>query len=369
MKILHTEASEGWGGQEIRILDESAGLIARGHEVHIAAPAASPILSAAQKRAIPVHPMPINRRSFGALRKLIALVSELRPDVIITHSSTDSWLVLLCTRLMRGRPAVVRTRHLGFQVGRGALNRWLYAHAPDRVVTTGEATRQMLIQSLHIDPARVVSIPTGIDTKKFAPGDKGHARKITGLEHGGEPVIGIVATLRFGKAHRFLIPVLADARLGSARLVIVGDGPQEPALRAQVAELGLASRVVFAGRQDDVVPWLNALDVFALPSTAIEGAPQALMQAMACGIPVVTTPVGAIPEMVRDGENGLFVTSGETQSIADAIARLAEDKGMAKRLAMAGRRHAEARFAIAAMLDSMEKLLADAVASRGEAKS
>jgi glycosyltransferase involved in cell wall biosynthesis len=364
MRILHTEASEGWGGQEIRILEESAGFIARGHDVHIAAPVSSPIVASAQQRAIPVYPMPINRRRIGSLRALMSLISELQPDVIVTHSSTDTWLVSVCTRLMRRRPAVVRTRHLGFQVGRGVLNRWLYGRAADLVVTTGEATRQMLIQTLHIDPARVISIPTGIDTAKFAPGDKSHARKVTGLEHSGKPVIGIVATLRFGKAHRFLIPVLADARLRGAHLVIVGDGPQEASLRAQVAELGLTSRVVFAGRQHDVVPWLNALDIFVLPSTAVEGAPQALMQAMACGIPLVTTPIGAIPELVRNGETGLFVPPGDVQALASAITRLAEDNDMAKRLAVAGRRHAEERFAIAAMLDSMEKVLTDAVASR-----
>src|SRR6202040_1929992 len=88
MKILHTEASEGWGGQEVRILEESAGFIARGHNVHIAAPAASPIVAAAQQRAIPVHSMPINRRRIGSLRALRSLISELRPDVIVTHSST-----------------------------------------------------------------------------------------------------------------------------------------------------------------------------------------------------------------------------------------------------------------------------------------
>jgi glycosyltransferase involved in cell wall biosynthesis len=368
MKILHTEASEGWGGQEIRILEEAAGFIARGHDVRIAAPAGSPIVASAQQRAIPVYPMPINRRSIGSLRALMSLISELRPDVIVTHSSTDTWLVSICTRLMSGRPAIVRTRHLGFQVGQGVLNRWLYGRAADLVVTTGEATRQMLVQSLHLDPTRVVSIPTGIDTTKFAPGDKSHARKVTGLEHSGKPVIGIVATMRFGKAHRFLIPVLADARLRGACLVIVGDGPQEAALRAQVSESGLASRVIFAGRQYDVVPWLNALDIFVLPSTAIEGAPQALMQAMACGIPVVTTPVGAIPELVRDGETGLFVPPGDVQALADAISRLAEDNGMAKRLAAAGRRHAEERFAIEAMLNSMEKALTTAVKSRAAKK-
>ena len=364
MRILHTEASTGWGGQEIRILGEAAGFIARGHTVHIAAPKDAPIIAAAQQRGIPVHALPMNQRRVGSLRALMSLISELRPEVIVTHSSADTWLVSICTRLMRRRPAVVRTRHLGFQVGRGVLNRWLYGRAADFVVTTGEATRRMLIQTLHLDPDRVVSIPTGIDTAKFAPGDRNNARNATGIGANGTPVIGIVATLRSGKAHRFLIQALSDHRLGSARLVIVGDGPQEAALRAQAAGLGLASRVIFAGRQQDVVPWLNAFDIFVLPSTAIEGAPQALMQAMACGIPLVTTPVGAIPELVHDGKTGLFVPPGDAQALANAIARLAEDHDLAQRLSVAGRRHAETNFAATIMLDGMEKVLTDAIASR-----
>ncbi len=368
MRILHTEASTGWGGQEIRILDEASGFIARGHEVHIAAPQDAPIIGVAQQRGIPSHSLAINRRRLGSLRALMSLLSELRPDVIVTHSSTDTWLVSVGTRLMRRRPAVVRTRHLGFQVGRSVLNRWLYGRAVDFVVTTGEATRQMLIKTLHIAPHRVASIPTGIDTAKFAPGDKSYARKVTNIGPGGTPVIGIVATLRSGKAHRFLVQALTDSRLSSARLVIVGDGPQEAALRKQVTELGLDSRVIFAGRQQDVVPWFNAFDIFVLPSTAIEGAPQVVMQAMACGIPLVTTPVGAIPELVRDGETGLFVPPGDAKALADAIARLVEDHDLATRLAAAGRRHAEHKFAIAAMLDSMEKALTNAVASRAVKK-
>jgi glycosyltransferase involved in cell wall biosynthesis len=364
MKILHTEASTGWGGQEIRILDEAAGFIARGHEVRIAAPAGAPITAAAQARGIPAHALATDQRRLGSLRALMSLISEFRPDVIVTHSSTDSWLACISARLVRPRPAIVRTRHLGFQVGRSALNRWLYGRAADRVVTTGEATRRMLIESLRIAPKRVVSIPTGIDTSRFAPGDRLAARNETGIQPGSGPVIGIVATLRSGKAHRFLIQALTDRRLDGALLVIVGDGPQEDNLRAQAAELGLTSRVIFAGRQQDVVPWLNALDIFVLPSTAIEGAPQAVMQAMACGIPLITTPVGAIPELVRDGETGLFVPPGDAQAIADAIARLAGDSGLARRLAAAGRRHAESHFTITKMLDSMEKVLGDAIASR-----
>jgi glycosyltransferase involved in cell wall biosynthesis len=118
--------------------------------------------------------------------------------------------------------------------------------------------------------------------------------------------------------------------------------------------------VTFAGRRDDVVPWLRAFDVFALPSTANEGVPQALMQAMASGLPVVTTPVGAIGELVTEDVTGLMVPPEEPRALAAALARLLSDGDLATRLADAGRRHVEAKFGRTAMLDAMERVLAEA---------
>src|SRR5690606_26086719 len=180
LTVLHTEASKGWGGQEIRILDESAGMRHRGHDVQIAAVGGTPLADAAKKRGISLHEMPIDRRSLKALSALRSVIKEIDPDVIVTHSSTDSW-VTAAACLFRRRPAVVRVRHLGFQVAGGIVNRWLYGSVPAHVVTTGEATRNMLIDTLGLDPARVTSIPTGIDTERYKPGDRMQARAQTGL--------------------------------------------------------------------------------------------------------------------------------------------------------------------------------------------
>jgi glycosyltransferase involved in cell wall biosynthesis len=361
LRILHTEASTGWGGQEIRILDESSGLRARGHDVHIVAPAQAPIVEAAKHRDIPVHPVPIDRRGLRSFRALARVLTEFRPDVIVTHSSADSWLVAILTRISSIRPAIIRLRHLSTPVARGLLNRWLYGRVPNRVVTTGVAIRNMLIETLDLDPDRVVSIPTGVDLSRFHPGDQAEARARIGLS-GTAPIIGIAATLRSWKGHRFLITAMADPRLAAARLVIVGDGPQDTALRAQVAAAGLDDRVHFAGGQDDVAPWMRAFDIFALPSTGNEGVPQALAQAMACGLPVVTTPVGSISELVRDGETGLLVPPGDAGALADGIVRILNDPGLAKRLAEAGRNHVMTRFTATAMLDAMEAVLRKATA-------
>lgn len=359
LRILHTEASKGWGGQEIRILDEASGLRNRGYDVHIAASEQAPIFTAASKRSIPVHPVPLDQRSLSSLLSLVALIRRLRPDVIVTHSSSDSWLAAIATRLPGTQLPIVRMRHLSTPVASGMLNRWLYGRVPAKVVTTGEAIRTLLIETLDLDANKVVSIPTGADPSHFKPGARADARRQLGLP-ADAPIVGIVATLRSWKGHRFLISAMRDPRLAAARLVIVGEGPQSVALRDQVSAEGLTDRVLFAGQREDVAPWLQALDVFALPSTGNEGVPQALVQAMLSEVPVVTTPVGAIPELVKDGETGLLVAPSDANALAAAVARLLNDPRLARELAIAARRLAAARFGAPAMLDAMDAVLREA---------
>src|SRR5213075_1874887 len=113
-----------------------------------------------------------------------------------------------------------------------------------------------------------------------------------------------------------------------ATLVIVGDGPQREALEAQVRTVGLHSRVHFAGNQRDVVPWMQALDIFALPSYANEGVPQALMQAMLVGLPCVSTAVGGIGELAIDGVTALVVPAENPNVLRSALERLMGDPAL-----------------------------------------
>jgi glycosyltransferase involved in cell wall biosynthesis len=141
---------------------------------------------------------------------------------------------------------------------------------------------------------------------------------------------------------------------------MVGDGPGADNLRAQVKALGVESRVRMPGNQDDVVPWMQAFDVFALPSYANEGVPQAIMQAMACGLPVVSTPVGSIDELVRDADTGLFVPPRDAPALRAALERLEADPKLRASLARRGREHVQTHFALGSMIERMEAVFQSA---------
>ncbi len=353
LRIVHTESSCGWGGQELRIISESQGLIDRGHDVCIVAPPESRIHAEAGRRGIPSLALPIARKGARGLLGLRRLLAERRPDVVNSHSSTDSWLAALALATLRDAPPLVRTRHISAPIPRNAGSRWLYGRATAHVVTTGERLREQVVRETGLDAARVSSVPTGVDLGRFTPGDRAAARDRLGIPRAAF-VVGIVATLRSWKGHRYLVDALAQAGRPGWMLLVVGDGPGAPNLRSQVASLGLEPRVRMPGNQDDVVPWLQALDVFALPSYANEGVPQAIMQAMACGVPVVSTAVGAIGELVRDGDTGLVVPPQEAPALAAALARLEDDPALRARLAGRGREHVQAHFARGRMLERME---------------
>lgn len=363
MHIVHTESSQGWGGQEIRILSESEGMRARGHRVTVAAPASARVHQEARRRGIETADLPLARKRVCAVVALRRWLAANAVDVINTHSSTDSWLAALACSTLRDAPPIVRTRHVSVPIANDAGTRWLYTRATRHIVTTGETLRRRLIEDNRFPPDRVTSVPTGIEAGRFAPADRAGARARTGLPP-ERTLIGIVATLRSWKGHRYLVDAfarLAGERLG---LVIVGGGPQHEAIASQVARLGLGDRVVLAGDQADVLPWLQALDVFALPSYANEGVPQALVQAMLCGLACVTTDVGAIPEAARDGETALVVPAQDAAALAAALARLAADPALRQRLGRAARAHCVRQFGYEAMLDRMDAVFRDATAQR-----
>lgn len=352
LKIVHTESSLGWGGQEIRILSEAQGLIRRGHEVKLLCPPEARIFTEAPSYGVPAVPLPIGRKRLAGLRALVDWFRDNRCDVVNSHSSTDAWLVALAM-LVLGRPsAVVRTRHISAPVPRNWPTRWLYTRGAAHIVTTGEALRRALVERNGYPERMIDSIPTGIDAGRFRPGERAASRARLGLPADGL-LVGIVATLRSWKGHRHLVEAMARVP-EDLRLVIVGDGPQREALEKQVAQLGLAPRVSFAGNQSDVLPWLRALDIFALPSYANEGVPQALVQAMLVGLPCVTTAVGGIPEVAEHERTALVVPPENPAALAEAITQLATHESRREELGAAARKHCVEGFSLERMLDRME---------------
>ena len=324
LRILHTEASLGWGGQEIRILTEARRFTEMGHEVHLLCDGDSDIFGAAPHYGIGVTAIPLKKRTVSGLRTLRRVLAAWRPDIVNCHSSVDHWLTAV-TRIGQARgPAIVRTRHISAPVSRNAPTRWLYNKGCEWVMTTSVAMAGELTVDDFLRAEQVTAVPTGIDTDRFCPGDSQAARQRLGLPESAF-IFGIVATLRSWKGHGFLLEALAEIGTKDALLLIVGDGPREGNLRQQVDSLGLQDQVRMAGRQDDVVPFLRAMDVFVLPSYKNEGVPQALLQAMACGLPAIASRVGGIPELVDGLDAVLQIAPMDARSLGDAMTHMMVD--------------------------------------------
>jgi len=354
LSIVHTESSLGWGGQEIRILSESQGLIRRGHGTTILCPPEAQIFAAAPAWGVPAVALPIASKRLAGLRALSGWLRANPCDVLNTHSSTDSWLIALSVAMLGRSVPIVRTRHISAQVPKNLPSRWLYEHAAARIVTTGEALKRQLVEVNGFRAERIESVPTGIDAGRFRPGERAAARAKLGLP-AECTLIGIVATLRSWKGHGFLLEAMAWLPQ-NMQLVIVGDGPMRPVLEEQVDRLALRQRVQMPGNQQDVLPWLHAFDLFALPSYANEGVPQALVQAMLCGLPCVTTLVGGIGELARHEVTALVVPPQDARALAAAIVRLAGDAVLRNDLGVAARKHCVENFSYERMLDRMEEI-------------
>ena len=318
LRILHTEASVGWGGQEIRILTEAQYFQAKGHEVLVAANAGSEIVANAPRYGVATAVLPLVSRTLPNMLAVRRLLKEWRPDVINPHSSVDSWLVAIARLGLHPRPRVVRTRHLSANVPRNFASRWVYNSGADFVMTTGEAIVDALSADGFMPRSRLAAVPTGIDADVFKPGDKAAARASLALPR-DKFLFGIAATLRSWKGHSYLLDALKLADDPRMHVVIVGDGPQQANLEKQIAALGVAGQVTMAGRQNDIVPYMQALDVFVLPSYANEGVPQALLQAMASGLPVIACPVGGIPECTRGLASVTLVPPKDATALASAM--------------------------------------------------
>ena len=356
LAIVHTENSCGWGGQEIRILTESRGFLDRGHRVTLLAPPEAPIVEAARRMAIPVVTLRLREKRLPDLLALRRWLAAHRAgiDVLNTHSSTDSWLGAIACATLADAPPVVRTRHVSTTVHNRAGTRWLYRRGNAHIVTTGEAVKRQLQGEIGVPPEKMTSIPTGIDLLRYVPGDARAARASLGLPE--RNTLGVIATLRSWKGHRVLFDALVATRpaWNGWQVLVVGGGPDREVLEAYSRAARLGDLVRFTGHQEDIVPWIQSLDLFALPSHGDEGVPQAIMQAMACAIPVVSTPVGAITEAVEDGITGLIAEPQSTDSLAALLARMRDDPLLRRAFGDAAREKAQREFGLDRMLDRME---------------
>ena len=266
---------------------------------------------------------------------------EFQPDVVQTYFPDSSYFAVPLARVA-GVPHVVRTRNNIGHWMRG-IDRWmgrLLNPLVSATIANCRAAREALLRDERPTPARVHVLENGVDLDRFLAlkPPSGPAR-----------TVGAVANLRPVKGLDVL--VAAARRLPGLSFHVAGEGDQRAALQATID----AAKLDFAlpGACHDVPAFLGTLDIAVLCSRA-EGLSNALLEYMAAARPIVATAVGATPELIRDGQEGLLVPPGDASALADAIARLQRDFVEARRLGLAARRRAIARFSRNAMIRRFE---------------
>lgn len=241
----------------------------------------------------------------------------------------------------------------GKSVAQLALQRASYACA-HHVVANAEAVARRL-RAEGVRASRISVIPNGLDLTRFQPQSQG----------AGSRVVTMVANLRPGKGQDTLIDAaaLVLARVPDVRFELIGDGTERAALVARAAQRGVAHAVTFLGHVDDVPARLAQAAIFTLPSES-EAFPNAVLEAMACGLPVVASAVGGIREVVHDGHTGFLVPPRDPAALADRLCSLLAQPALAATLGTRGRALVEARFSYERMVAGMTTLYDQALTRR-----
>ena len=346
------------GGTERHVHDLALGLdrsLFQVHVIHFGPGEMARRLAEAGGPAVTL--MPLDKGTgLAALRTAMAVrryIARHRIRLVMTfHFVAD--LVGAAASLGRPRPLLVQSRRdMGFTRNwrQRTAGRWLDRRV-DGYIAVSEAVRRAVAGQEGVDPAKIRVIHNGTELAALRAGvwDVEAERRRLGIEP-GELVIGCVANFNPVKGHAALIEAFHRLRrvIPRSRLLLAGDGPMRDQIREAVASHGLEGAVLMTGSSRDVGREYRLSDVVVLPSRS-EGFSNSIVEAMGLGRPVVACRVGGNPEAIEDGVTGLLVEPFDPEALAGALARLAGDEPMRRRLGEAARAEAERRFSLETML-------------------
>lgn len=370
VRVLHVHTMAVISGSGITTKLCMQGQRDAGFDVELACGGGGPLIESVRHGGFVAHPLrhmvqPLNPvRDALALLELWRLIRRHRYEVVHTHNSKAGFIGRLAATLA-GTPVIVHTVH-GFAFH--AHERWwrrhlflwlerLAARWCDHLVVISQPLIDWALRERIAPRRRMTKVYSGINLEVFRrPVDTAAVRAALGLD-GRDFVIGEVAKLWPGKGHEVLFRAAATLkdRLPRLRLLIIGEGALEPALRRLARELGIAERVVFTGFRSDIPALMHAVDAAVLPSL-FEGMGRAVLEAQAVGKPVIASRVGGIPDLIVDGQTGLLIEPGNVQALAAAILRVSTQPDVGRRLGQAAQRAFDERFEARTMVRQLVDL-------------
>ena len=357
------------GGVAEHVLQLSNGLAERGWTVEAAVSPASTIAPGLARAGVVVHELPLTREpGLGDLRTARALRAlDRKRGYAIVHGHSSKAGALVRSALPRRRRLVYTPHCFAFAATFGRSRRFAYTAVEQAllprcgaIVAVCAWERELALRHLRGAGPRTRVIYNGVP-------DCPHSEPSPVLLAfgGAEPLAGVITVLRPQKDP--LLAVRAAALLARegrlvGRLAIVGNGELRDELREEIERLGVGDRVRWFPFESGVGEYLGALDVLVLPS-AWEALPLAVLEAMSCGVPVLATSVGGVPEAVQDGVTGRMVGPGDAQSLAAALAEMLAAAEVRSAYGEAGRAAFERRFRVGPMVDAVADLYAELMAA------
>lgn len=313
----------------------------------------------------------------GALPRLASLFARERSGVLLCLDHRDAICFGAAAAMLarlRARVLAVHSTGLWDRPGSFSAGDRFLARRFTRVVALAGLHLEYLHEHEGIGRERLVVINNGIDTREYRPPDSGaRNRARDALKVPREAtVVTIVAALRPEKNHAGFLRVAARIRRDQPGFIflVAGEGGEAGKLQTLAMELGIGDAVRFLGRRGDVARVLAATDVSVLCShPVVETFPLAILESMACGVPVVATAVGSIPEMIADGAEGLLVAPGDEDALQQAITQIGTDAIRRGEMGRCARSRVERCFSEGAMVDSYARLLADLKGAGGRERS
>jgi glycosyltransferase involved in cell wall biosynthesis len=354
------------GGSERKTVRLANALAAGNRQVAIA------YLSAPESLLPQVHPavatMNLHRRgkfSINALRRLAKILKERNVSTLVAVNLYSALYGVLARQLCKDQPprVVVSVNTTEFASLKERLQMLLYRHIlrrADLVVFGAERQRRLWRARYDLDsaPDKTLVVYNGVDTTEFS---RAGVAPPTLDEPAGRVVLGTVGAFRIEKAQIDLVRAVGQltARGADVGAVIVGDGPQRLQIEREIRRLGVDRRVHLVGEARDVRPYLAAMDIFVLPSVAVETFSNAVLEAMAMSCPVLVARVGGMDEMLQFG-GGMLYPPGDVGSLCDLLMPLVANAQARTELGEQARQAVEKHFSFGRMLSDFRERVLDA---------
>jgi glycosyltransferase involved in cell wall biosynthesis len=378
IRILRVIARLNVGGPALHVTYLARGLAERGYETTLVAGDVArgeeSMAFVADRAGVQVVRLPGLSRELSPVRDALAawrlakIIRRVRPDVVHTHTAKAGAVGRAAALLsgLRRRPVVVHTFHghvlRGYFGHAGTLLfraiETVLARATDRLVAVSPEVRDELV-ALGVAPERkfsVLRLGIELEPRVAFDGDTTELRRRHGIPSDAF-VVGWFGRMTAVKRTDDLLTTLAALREDGveALLLLVGDGADRVNLEQRAHELGLARQCLFLGYQEDVAPWYAVCDAVVLTS-ASEGTPVTIIEALAAGRAVVATAVGGVRDVVDDGETGYLVPPGDTEALAERLGRLARDPAQREAMGREGRERVLRRYAVERLVGDVDDL-------------